>query len=157
MILTSNIGAKSITEPKKLGFSEAKSAEIEYESIKSRINDALKAEFNPEFLNRLDEIIIFNQLTKSDIIKICRNLLNEVKTTALGVGITLDIKDSAAEYLAEKSFDKLYGARPLRRTITNLLENPLSKKIASGEIKRGDNVLVEFSNGELIMRVAITN
>ncbi len=157
IILTSNIGAKSITEPKKLGFSEAKSDEVEYESIKSKINDALKAEFNPEFLNRLDEIIIFNQLTKNDITKICKNLLNEVKENALSVGITLDIKDSAASYLAEKSFDKLYGARPLRRTITNMLENPLSKKIASGEIKKGDAVLVEYSGGELKIKAPITN
>ena len=155
LILTSNIGAKSITEPKKLGFGEAKSDEVEYESIKSKINDALKAEFNPEFLNRLDEIIIFNQLTKSDITKICKNILDEVKANALSVGVTIEIKESAVEYIAEKSFDKLYGARPLRRTITNLLENPLSKKIASGEIKRGDTALVELSGGEIVIKAAV--
>ena len=155
LVLTSNIGAKSITEPKKLGFSEAKSDEVEYESIKSKINDALKSEFNPEFLNRLDEIIIFNQLSRADITKICKKILDEVKTNALGVGITLNIKDGAVEYIAEKSFDKLYGARPLRRTVTSLLENPLSKKIASGEIKRGDTVLVELSGGELVIKAAV--
>ncbi len=155
LILTSNIGAKSITEPKRLGFSEAKSDEVEYENVKSKIQGALKAEFNPEFLNRLDEIVIFNQLTKADIGKICKSLLNEVKETALGVGITLDVKQNAIDYLAEKSFDKLYGARPLRRTITNMLENPLSKKIASGEIKRGDTVLVELKGGELVIKSAV--
>ena len=155
LILTSNIGAKSITEPKKLGFGESKSDEVEYESIKSKIQGALKAEFNPEFLNRLDEIIIFNQLNKKDITKICKNLINEVKENAFSVGITLDIKESAIAYLAEKSFDKLYGARPLRRTITNMLENPLSKKIALGEIKKGDTVLIELSNGELVIKAGI--
>ena len=149
LILTSNIGAKSITEPKRLGFGEAKSDEMEYESIKSKINDALKLEFNPEFLNRLDEIIIFNQLSKNDIVKICKGLLNEVKSNAKCIGITLDIKESAVLHLAEKSFNKLYGARPLRRIITALLENPLSKKIASGEIKRGDTVLIELLDGEI--------
>ena len=115
----------------------------------------MKAEFNPEFLNRLDEIIIFNQLTKSDITKICKNILDEVKANALSVGVTIEIKESAVEYIAEKSFDKLYGARPLRRTITNLLENPLSKKIASGEIKRGDTALVELSGGEIVIKAAV--
>lgn len=157
LILTSNIGAKSITEPKKLGFGDTKSSELEYESIKAKIQGALKAEFNPEFLNRLDEIIIFNQLTKSDITKICKNLLNEVKSNALSVGIVLEVKDSAIRCISEKSFDKLYGARPIRRTITNMLENPLSKKIASGEIKKGDTVLVEASNGELVIKAAVSH
>ena len=157
LILTSNIGAKSITEPKRLGFSEARSDEAEYESIKSKISNALKSEFNPEFLNRLDEIIIFNQLTKNDIVKICKGLLNEVKVNAKSIGISLEIKESAVLHLAEKSFDKIYGARPLRRTITALLENPLSKKIAMGEIKRGDAVVVELSNGELSIKSLVAN
>ena len=152
MILTSNIGAKNITEPKNLGFGEKKPLEIEYEEMKSRINDALKSEFNPEFLNRLDEIIIFNKLSLEGIKEICKNMLSEVSKLAKNIGIKLSFDDSAIEYLSEKSFDKIYGARPLRRTIMNLVENPLSKKILEKEISEGASIKVSAKNGELIFK-----
>ncbi len=151
MILTSNIGAKSITEPKNLGFSENKSQEEEYESIKSRVNDALKAEFNPEFLNRLDEIIIFNRLDIDSIKKICKSLLNDVTELARNKGIELSFDEKAIDYISKKSFDKTYGARPLRRTIMNLVENPLSKKILEKKVPKDIALNVSFENGELVL------
>ncbi len=151
MILTSNIGAKNITEPKNLGFSENRSKEREYENIKLKINDALKTEFNPEFLNRLDEIIIFNQLDMENIKSICKNMLDEVKGLAKGIGIKLEFENQAIDLLASKSYDKIYGARPLRRTIMSLVENPLSKKILEKEINEGSSVLVGCKDDEIVL------
>ena len=149
MILTSNIGAKNITEPRSLGFSESKSQEAEYEDIKMKINDALKLEFNPEFLNRLDEIIVFNRLSYEGIQKICLNMLNELKETASNIGIELSFDGDSIDYICKKSFDKIYGARPLRRTIMNLIENPLSKMILDNKISKGNSVKIILENGEL--------
>ena len=145
IILTSNIGAKNITEPKKLGFSEVLSKEFEHEDIKSRINDALKSEFNPEFLNRLDEIITFNKLSIDNIKSICKSMLNELLEKSRSIGVKLDIKSRAVDFIAEKSYDKIYGARPLRRTIMNLIETPLSKKILTNEFPKGSFVSIDVS------------
>ena len=148
IILTSNIGAKNITEPKKLGFSEKISKELEYEGIKAKINDALKAEFNPEFLNRLDEIITFNKLSIDNIKSICKSMLKELDEKATRIGMKLDIKPEAVDYIAERSYDKIYGARPLRRTIMNLIETPLSKKILTNELPKGASVSIDVSSSK---------
>ena len=152
MILTSNIGAKSITEPKSLGFAENVTKAIEYEKIKSRINDALKNEFNPEFLNRLDEIVIFNQLEPDDIKEICKNMLKDVSSTAKEIGLTLDFDKLVIDYLAEKSYQKTYGARPLRRTIMSLIENPLAKKALSKDFKAADRILITVENENIVIK-----
>ncbi|MBQ8546408.1 MAG: ATP-dependent Clp protease ATP-binding subunit [Clostridia bacterium] len=151
MILTSNIGAKNITEPKNLGFSEKITQEIEYESIKSKIGEALKNEFNPEFLNRLDEVIIFNKLKLENIKDICHSMLKDVELAAKGIGVKLEFENEAIECLAKKSYDKLYGARPLRRTIMSLIENPLSKKILENEVKNGSLVRVGCKDNEITL------
>ena len=153
LILTSNIGAKNITEPKNLGFSE-NNANDEYEKIKSKINYALKHEFNPEFLNRLDEIIVFNKLKLENIKSICQNLLKEIEASAKSIGISIEFENGAIDCLAKQSFDKLYGARPLRRTITNLIENPLSKKILKNEFPSGSLVRVSCKDDEIVFENA---
>lgn len=144
LIMTSNIGAKSIIEPKKLGFSD--NIESNNDKMKSQINDALKNEFNPEFLNRLDEVVIFNNLTKSDIIEISKIMLNEVKELALGIGINIDFDESVYEHIASVGYDKQYGARPIRRLITSEIENLLSDKIINGQIKNGDFFRLLYDN-----------
>ncbi len=149
MILTSNIGAKNITEPKRLGFAGNLGEQSEYEYMKSQINDALKTEFRPEFLNRLDEIIIFDKLSPDDTKNIARLMLNDVKKLALNIGVNADFDESAVSFLAKKGYDKIYGARPLRRAITSYVENTLSEKILSGEISSGDKIEA-YSNGEKI-------
>ncbi len=153
MILTSNIGAKNITEPKNLGFSYGQSAQGEYENMKKKINSALKTHFQPEFLNRLDEIIIFNKLSLDDTRKIASIMLNEVKELSQKLGIELSFDKSAIDFLADKSYDKVYGARPLRRVITSYIENALSYKYLKEEIKKGDNVSVFCENDELVFKV----
>ena len=151
LILTSNIGAKSIVEPKRLGFGD--NSDNENEKMKIRISDALKREFNPEFLNRLDEIIIFNQLCASDIEKICDIMLSEVALLAKNIGITLAFDKSVSEHIAKIGYDKQYGARPIRRIITNEIENILSDKILSGEIKSGDFVTAFYENENITFTI----
>lgn len=152
MILTSNIGAKNITEPRKLGFFEPATELDEYEAMKAKINDALKTEFQPEFLNRLDEIIIFNKLTRSDNEKIAQIMLNEVALLAKDAGIILKFDPSVASYIAEKGYNKVYGARPIRRLITSMIENDLSEKILTREIKKGDTVTVSLDGAEVAFK-----
>jgi len=144
LILTSNIGAKSITEPKRLGFGD--NIDNENEKMRMQINDALKREFNPEFLNRLDEIVIFNKLSKENIKEICKIMLNEVSALAKNIGITLELDESVYDYIATLGYDKQYGARPLRRIITSKIENELSDRILGGEIKSGDFVVINCEN-----------
>ncbi len=151
IILTSNIGAKSITDPKRLGFVEDSSKELEYKSIQSSINSALKSEFNPEFLNRIDEVIIFNKLDLSSICKICKNMLKEVSSLAKNIGIEVEFDDGAIKHIAKKSYDNTYGARPLRRNIVNLVESPLSKKILENEFSSGNSVKVFYKDDEIVL------
>lgn len=144
LILTSNIGAKSITEPKKLGFSD--NINNENEKMRVQINDALKREFNPEFLNRLDEIVIFNRLGKESIREICKIMLSEVTALSKDIGISLEFTENLYDHIAELGYDKQYGARPLRRIITTKIENELSDRILGGEIKSGDFVVINCEN-----------
>ena len=151
LILTSNIGAKSITEPKKLGFGD--NIDNENEKMRVQINDALKREFNPEFLNRLDEIVIFNKLSKENIKEICKIMLNEVSALAKNIGITLELNESIYDYIATLGYDKQYGARPLRRIITSKIENELSNRILGGEIKSGDFVVINCENESIKFKI----
>lgn len=152
IILTSNVGAKSITEPKRLGFSDGKLDE-EINLMKNQINEALKIEFNPEFLNRLDEIVIFNKLSLDDAEKITSLMLDEVCSLACEIGIDLTFDKSFIKHIAKNSYSKIYGARPIRRAITSLLENPLSEKIIDGEISSGDSVIATLENEEVKFKV----
>jgi ATP-dependent Clp protease ATP-binding subunit ClpC len=150
VIMTSNIGARSIIEPKRLGFGDTN--ENNNDRMKSQINDALRMEFNPEFLNRLDEIVIFNNLSKDDIIEICKIMLDEVKSLALDIGITIEFDGSVYEHIANVGYDKQYGARPIRRIITNEIENALSDKIIDKEIARGDFIEILYDDGIKIVK-----
>ncbi|MBO5212164.1 MAG: ATP-dependent Clp protease ATP-binding subunit [Clostridia bacterium] len=149
IILTSNIGAKSITAPKRLGFLD-ESVSNENEIIKSQIKDALRSEFSPEFLNRLDEIIIFEKLSQNDIEKICSLMLDEIKSLSKNVGIDLEIDESVIEYLSKKGFDSSFGARPLRRAILTSISDPLSDKLLDESIIPNDTVRI-FSDGQKIL------
>lgn len=153
IILTSNVGAKDILEPKSLGFSSQSNLNVE-KTIESSISSALKSEFNPEFLNRIDEIIIFKKLTMDNISKICENMLKEVSSLSKSIGINLKFDDDAIKLIASKSFGTSYGARPLRRNILNLVENPLSKKILENKISSGDKIKVLCNNEELVFEKA---
>jgi ATP-dependent Clp protease ATP-binding subunit ClpC len=143
IILTSNLGAELMTEQKRFGFYEKSDTEQNKGSV-SQVKTKLKSHFSPEFLNRLDEIIVFNKLDRANAEEIITILLKDVKKLALASGISLSFGKEAISYLAEVGYDKVYGARPLRRTITTHIENPLSDMMLSGKISSGDRVIVSY-------------
>ena len=152
IILTSNIGAKGITNPTRLGFSDTESDKEQKQIINEHITSELKKEFNPELLNRLDEIIVFNRLSCADTERIAALMLNEVRELCGELGIVLDFDREVSLCVAKNGFSHEYGARPLKRSIVTMIENPLSDKILSGEIKKGDRVSVFCENDKIIFK-----
>ncbi len=150
IILTSNIGADALTESKRLGFFEKSDTESD-KNAKREVKSRLKSHFSPEFLNRLDEIVIFNRLSPEDAKKITENILNEVRELTLPLGIELTFSKEAVKHLTDTGYDKTYGARPLRRSISSRVENPISDMLLRGELKSGDSLFVDF-NGELLFK-----
>ena len=147
IIMTSNVGARAISEQKSLGFGDKDAAAKDDKAIKDEVMTALKAQFRPEFLNRIDDIIVFKQLEKDDITEIARRLLKVLSDRIFdNMEITLSFTEKAVEKLADAGFDKVYGARPLRRAIQNAIEDSLSEEILSGKIKRGDTVLCDTTD-----------
>ena len=153
IIMTSNIGARLITETKSsLGFSmDDEKEEKSYEVIKSKVLGELKKEFRPEFLNRIDDIIVFHQLSKENIKDISRIMMNSLITRVKEKGINLSCDESLYDYLSEKGFDLTYGARPLRRTIQSEVEDLLSEEILKGNIKEGSNILIKKDEEKLLI------
>ena len=148
IIMTSNIGARLITEKKiSLGFGGDDSAKEDQAQIKTLVTNELKKEFRPEFLNRLDDIIVFHKLSKDDILKIAFNMLGGLSKRASDMGVDVEFDESVAQQVAEVGFDSIYGARPLRRAIQSNVEDVLSEKILEGEIKKGDKVTFAYKDG----------
>lgn len=143
IIMTSNAGAQAIVEPKKLGFASVEDEKHDYDRMRSGVMEEVKRIFKPEFLNRIDETIVFRSLNKTDMKQIvgimCRSLMARSQSQ---LGIELVMRDAAKKYIVEKAFDPKYGARPLRRKIQTDIEDPLSEKILSGEIAAGDTVVI---------------
>jgi len=151
IIMTSNVGAAALTEKaKSLGFLTSDSAESEKATMEQNVMSALKNTFRPEFLNRLDEIIVFNRLTDADIQRIAELLLGELKKRIEALDIHITFDRSLIEFIAQKGFDPIYGARPLRRAITSLVEDSFSEAMLEGRIKAGDNVTVKAVDGKVI-------
>jgi ATP-dependent Clp protease ATP-binding subunit ClpB len=150
LIMTSNVGSDIIAQESSLGFLPREEAQEKKEKLREKVLSALRETFRPEFLNRIDEIIIFNYLGKEEIRKIVDLELNKVKERLWEKKIQLEVSDSAKEVLAERGFDPSLGARPLKRIIQKLLLDPLSMKIVSGEIQTGDKILVEAKGEELV-------
>ena len=151
LIMTSNVGASALTGPAKgtLGFSEKPEEENTEKVAHDRVMDALKATFRPEFLNRIDDIIIFNRLTEEDIKKIAHLMLSEVGARIHDLGIEITFDDSVAALMAKEGFDAVYGARPLRRAIVRLVEDPFSGEMLEGKIKAGDKVNAVEKDGKV--------
>ncbi len=155
IIMTSNVGAKNIVEPKSVGFTTRENNfEDAQKVIKSNVTDSLKETFRPEFLNRIDDIIVFDQLKKEDIVKIADNMLKSIKARLSDMEITLNVTPEAAALLADKGFDVVYGARPLRRTIQNFVEDAVAEKILDGSVKKGETVNVDAKDGEIVIESA---
>lgn len=150
IIMTSNIGARDIVEPKRLGFGAAMENEAKtYEDMKKNVMNELKKTFRPEFLNRVDELIVFHLLTRENINDIAELMLKDVAKRLKNSNITLTADEKVKEFLAEKGYDKVYGARPLRRTIQNLVEDKLAEAMLDGIIHEGDSVKVVVNGDKL--------
>jgi len=151
IIMTSNVGATLIKKGTAMGFrGVSESEEISYKEIKNRVMGEMNKMFRPEFLNRIDEIIVFKALNKREIKMITKLMLNDVKTLLEEQKITIETSAKAKELLAIKGYDPNYGARPLRRTIERYIENPISEKILSGEFVEGDCISVKVRDGKII-------
>ena len=153
IIMTSNIGARMITEHKSLGFADGEKAQEEqedYEAIKSDVLGELKRHFKPEFLNRVDDIIVFHKLTQENIQQIARNMLGTLVSRVKKLEIDLSVSDAAVEKIAQVGFDDTYGARPLRRAITSQIEDKMSEQMLEGSIKAGTSVLLDVKDGEFV-------
>lgn len=153
IIMTSNAGARNIVEPKKLGFINVEDEKRDYEHMKKLVMDEVKNIFRPEFINRIDDIIVFHQLTKENVRDIAKNLIAEVsERVKQNMGLRMSITDEALDYLAKEGFDPLYGARPLRRVILNKVEDKLAENILDGKFKEGSGVLVDFDGTDIKLK-----
>ena len=154
IIMTSNVGASTIKKQKTLGFSMegAKKAESEYEKMKENIMEELKRSFKPEFLNRIDDIIVFHSLEEKDLQQIIRLMLKSVIERMKEQEINLEFDDEAEKMLAKEGADLTYGARPLRRTITKVVEDQISEAILKGEVIKGDSIKAVVEDGKLLFK-----
>ena len=154
IIMTSNAGAENIIAPKRLGFGVATDAKADHEFMKGRVMEEVKRLFKPEFLNRIDEIIVFHQLTKEHMKGIADIMLRGIeKRSKEQLGITLTVNEAAKDLLIDKGYYDKYGARPLRRTIQSLLEDKMAEEILDGKLKKGVNVEVDCEEGKLTFTV----
>ena len=152
IIMTSNAGAQSIIEPKKLGFGVHEDEKQDHERMKSNVMEEVKRLFKPEFLNRIDETIVFRALNKDDMKQIVTLMASELqKRCREQLQIELVIRDAAKAYIVEKAYDRKYGARPLRRKIQDEIEDRLAEEIIAGKVKAGDRVVVTTKHKELIV------
>jgi len=150
IIMTSNIGQEIIQKQATVGFNPVRQ-DKEYKQIRQKLMDELKHTFRPEFLNRIDEVIIFNPLSKDQMKKILEIELEPIYSKLKERGIELIVNDKVKEMLIDRGFDPNLGARPLKRTIQKLLQDPLALKLLNGELKEGEKISVEFSENEEIV------
>jgi ATP-dependent Clp protease ATP-binding subunit ClpC len=144
IIMTSNLGAREITKGKSLGF-HSREGEQAYESMRTRVKDEIERAFNPEFLNRVDDVIVFHPLTREQIAEIVHIMLDEVRKRLADENLRLSVTDAALAFLVERGYDEKFGARPLRRAIQKYIEDPLSEKILSAEFPAGEEIEVDVA------------
>lgn len=152
IILTSNAGAGEIKKASSLGFSDSTEEEIgkkDYDEMKENIIEVLKRTFRPEFLNRLDDVIVFHKLTKSQAAQICEKMLVSLKERVRERGMELIVPKGVVEKLVEEGYSEIYGARPLKRAIQRELENPVSEGILAGKYEQGDRIRTSVTNGRI--------
>jgi ATP-dependent Clp protease ATP-binding subunit ClpC len=155
VIMTSNVGSDLIRKEGNLGFSvskdEASDAAAKHEKMKEKVLNAMKNVFRPEFINRLDATIVFHSLTKTHIREIVTNEMKQVVEQLKTKGVTLELTDAALDWIGEKGYDPLFGARPLRRVIQSEIEDRLSEAVLEDRFKEGDKVKVDVQNDEIVL------
>jgi ATP-dependent Clp protease ATP-binding subunit ClpC len=147
VIFTSNLGTRDISKAVGLGFVSGNDEGSNYERMKTKVNDELKKHFRPEFLNRIDDIIVFHQLTEEQIITMVDLMITRVEAQLANKDMAIELTPAAKSLLAKRGFDPVLGARPLRRTIQREIEDQLSEKILFGEIEGGQIVIVDVEGG----------
>ena len=147
VIMTSNVGSQHLVSERQFGFTAREG--VDFRDMERRATDALERAFRPEFLNRIDEIIVFQPLTKEDVLKIVDIMLRRMNKHLESQKVSVEVTQAAKEFLAEEGYDQKFGARPLARAIRRYIENPLSSRIIGGEFNEGDTVLVDRSGDEL--------
>ena len=154
IIMTSNAGAQQIIAPKHMGFGTQEDAEADYKRMRENVLEEVKKIFKPEFINRIDEMLVFHTLTQENIQDIVRLMLHTLcKRLESQMSMTLEVSDEAVAYLAKSGFDKNYGARPIRRSIQTKIEDELADRVLSGDIKPGDKVLAGFDGEKITFTV----
>jgi ATP-dependent Clp protease ATP-binding subunit ClpC len=158
IVMTSNIGAELIRKGSTIGFTsrsdETKTKQMDYEKMKEKLLEELKKSFRPEFLNRIDGVVVFHALTKEDIRKIVDLMLAQVSKQLEEKGIKLQVTDAAKDFLGEKGYDEVFGARPLRRVIQDMVEDKLSESLLRGTFRAEDTAIVDLEKGEIVVHPA---
>jgi ATP-dependent Clp protease ATP-binding subunit ClpC len=158
IVMTSNIGAELIRKGTTIGFTshtdETKTQQMDYERMKEKLLGELKKTFRPEFLNRIDGVVVFHALTKEHIRKIVDLMLAQVAQQLAEKGIKLEVTDAAKDFLGEKGYDEVFGARPLRRVIQDMVEDKLSESLLRGQFRPGDTAVVDLEGEEIIVHSA---
>jgi len=152
LIMTSNIGAEIVRKQTSLGFSTQKE-EVQYEAMKTKLLDEVKKTFKPEFLNRVDDTIVFHPLTKDDLYKIIEIEVEEIQKRLEEQNLHIKLTKEAKEFLIEKGFDPVFGARPLKRTLQRYLEDPLAEEIIAGKFKNGGEVKISLKDEKLVFEM----
>ncbi|MHB1335262.1 MAG: ATP-dependent Clp protease ATP-binding subunit [Candidatus Humimicrobiaceae bacterium] len=153
IIMTSNLGAKEIHKNNPFGFQVMDNEEVSYSDIKKKVMNHLKETFRPEFINRVDEIVVFHKLTKEQVYKIIDLMILRIEAQLENQGVGIELTESAKEFLINKGYDSIMGARPMRRSIQNQIEDPISEKIISGEIKPGHKIKISADVGEMVFEI----
>jgi ATP-dependent Clp protease ATP-binding subunit ClpC len=155
IVMTSNIGAELIRKRSTLGFSpqgdDAKTQQKSYENMKDRLLDELKKTFRPEFLNRIDGVVVFHALTKEQIRQIVDLMLSVVAKQLAERSIKLEVTEAAKDLIGDKGYDEVFGARPLRRVIQNLIEDKLSDSLLRGNLREGDTAVVDREGDDVVV------
>ena len=153
IIMTSNVGAEGIGKEKTLGFQPKEDKALDYVKMKDRIMERMKSVFRPEFLNRLDEIIVFHSLSPDELGQIVELLVEQVKRRVKDQGLNLSLTPAAKERIIKEGYDSVYGARPLKRAIQRLVEDRISEEILRGNVKAGDDVVIDVEGEEITVKV----
>jgi ATP-dependent Clp protease ATP-binding subunit ClpC len=150
IIMTSNLGTRDIQKGPVIGFAASGDAEVTYEKMKERVTEELKKSFRPEFINRIDEVIVFRSLTQEDVKNIVDLMMKRVTEQLKAKDLEIELTDAAKVLLAKEGYDQSLGARPLRRTIQRLVEDPLAEKLLYKEFRAGETIIVDAIDGEIV-------
>ncbi|HLS53855.1 MAG TPA: AAA family ATPase, partial [Tissierellaceae bacterium] len=153
IIMTSNVGATSIRKQNVLGFAASTDQDKEeYERMKETVTEELKKTFRPEFLNRLDEVIVFHSLKEEQVREIVDIMVGDLEKRMAKLDINIKVTENTKEHISKQGFDPVYGARPLERTIRRMIEDQLAEEILRGNLSKEDSIIIEYEDNQLVFK-----